>query len=679
MSGHDAQAEGLSDVSDDDALSIADTDATSACSHSLMDDGSCACQNEDDATDFLDTEGQVGIAVESLMFLDNIKHIAEAVKSCWVKAGEGGVPVAATAAYTNVLLVRAATHVRTFHQNEPDLPSSLHIKQRLDSLAFHDQQHTGESQQDSSEILECLAQCHLLLAQSHKELIHPSSLQVNLDHAKSSGSNTTKRDMTESLTQQLVADFTTIQRYVHVSGLTSDGLSCMKEVSNLLNGSDDSTSALTAAVLLYLLAISHCSYSSVLSQPSRIALPRISALKMANETLSTIRAFLDDKSIFPCQCIDTLGYRVAQMKIELEAFSKYRCWSALVQSPLIAGNHVLEILDLCSYYGMYLFHYRQYVAAVLHTYQALIKLKALEEVPILEEASDLFAPVLYTTGIRPDSGFMGSWLRYIGARLKFKRGKKSQNHRETWCMSVPAHAAARSAGLNICGKNDGTPIQPKFEYGTIDHTTKMKRDGWVLQVDAVELLDQELYAGCSKGTLHEHSSEAAKARPELLAPRARRTKHKRSKSCQVGKEASQSRCEDCVKLDHSFNASFIVDRSERRNLPSARINLLSFFHSMTKVVSGISDTTHAQNEKNISSSSGGSGKGQMCLCFVQTVLRGADRILDVRKRSGLDAKGAVWSENERECIDCYKEHLVKMLEDAKVTDGSGGTWLWNSL
>jgi len=676
---NDVPTDDLSEVSDDEVLSTTDTDATSECSHSSVDNHSCACENDDDVADFLDTEGQVGAAVESLVFLGNIKHIAEAVKVCWEKAGKDDMPVAATAAYTNVLLVRAATHVRSFHQNEPDLPSALDVKQRLGSLDCDNQQHTRQSQQESSEVLEGLIQSHILLAQSTGKSMDLSSSEVTHNPASILNVETTTQNTTDSLVQQLVMDLTTKQCSLPTSGLTSGGLSCMTEVSNVLDGRRDSTSVLTAAVLLYLLSISHCSYSSVLSQPSRIALPRISALKMANETLSTIKAFLDDKSIFPCRCVDTLGYRMAEMKAELEAFVKYRCWSSLIQSPLVAGNHVLEMLDLCSYYGMHLFHYRQYVAAVLHTYQALVQLKALDKNPVLEEVCDLFAPVLYTTGVRPDSGFMASWLRYIGARLKFKRGKKYQNHKDSWCMSVPAHAAARSAGLNICGKNEETKIQSKFEYGTIDHTIRMKRDGWVLQSGAAELLDQELHASCTKDALHRHSSEAIPAQPQAAVPKSRRAKHKRRKSCQVAGGVPNPENEDCLKLDHTFNASFTIDRSEHRNLPSSRVNLLSFFHSMTKVVSGISDSTHARSDKNTAASSEDSGKGQMCLCFVQTVLRGADRLLDVQKRSGHDARGAVWSKNERECIDCYKLHLMRMLGDAKVLEGSGGVWLWSSM
>lgn len=665
-----ASALDVSDASDDDALSIADTDATSECSHTSPDEDSCACENDDDAADFLDTQGQVGVAVESLMFLDNIQHVVEAVKLCWTKAGKGEVPVAATAAYTNVLLARAVGHVRAFHQNEPDLPSMLDVKQRLSFVSCDDHQHTGQTQQASSEVLESLAEIEVVLCpDSGKPIVERDTL----------GTHSAMQSAKGSLIQQLIADFRVMQKDGQIPTLSFDGLSSMEEVGKLMTRSCDTTTILTASVLLYMISTSHCAYSVALSQPSRIALPRISSLKMANEALSPLRAFLEDKSIFPCQCINTLGYRVAQMKSELEAFSKHKCWNALIQSPVIAGNHAVEILDVTTYYGMHLFHYRQYVAAVLHTYQALVQMKALDAIPILEEVCDLFAPVLYTTGIRPQSGFMASWLRYIGARLKFRKGKRYQDHKDTWCMSVPAHAAARSAGLNVGGKNDEIKIQPKFDYGTIDHTIRMKREGWVLQSDEAEILDRELCSSCPTTMTHTQSSQAENAQSRVPVQKAKQSKHKRTKSCQVGTDTPDSSCEDCLKLDHRFNACFTADFSEGRNLPSSRLNLLSLFHSMTRVVSGISDATHADDGKDLLSSTKDDGKGQMCLCFVQTVLRGADRISDVRRRSGIDAKGAVWSKNEKNCSECFREHLMKMLGDANVLDGRGGVWLWSSI
>lgn len=555
-------------------------------------------------------------------------------------------------------------YTREFCQIDAETPGSPDLRSRLESLSCDGKHDFGSAEYEIANIARALCRVYEgVLSQSAQTVARDGwGKPCSIEHTAKP----------ESLFKVLISSLQHAYECRPNSSLTFDGIPCVGELFSDSGNNKDESTTLIASVIIYMMCVSHCAYSSTLSQPSHIALPRIKALKMANEAVGVLKSFIDDKSIFPCQCVNTLGYRVAQMGRDLEAFAKYKCWNVVSQSPLVAGTHVLEIHDLCSYYGMHLFHYRQYVAGVLHPYQALIKLNALEKNPILEEVCDLFAPILYTTGARPESGFMASWLRYIGARLKFRKGKAHQNHKDTWCMSVPAHAAARSAGLNISQRNEDNAIQPKFDYGTVDNIIRLKRDGWILHDDAAELLDEELGIGSTSG-LEQMLSPQNEQIP-LIPQKIKRRKHVRTKSCCVGNTAAET---SCSRLDHTLAANFTIESSQGRNLPPSRFNLLSFFHSMTKVVSGISDMTHTEDEKNGSPQS--NGRGQMCLCFVQVILRGADRILDVRKRNGIDAKGAVWTKNEKECIECYKNFLTKMLQEAKVLDGEGGVWLWSDV
>lgn len=57
------------DESDEEALSDTDTNATSDCSHSNIGNHVCPCEDDGDDADFLDSEGRVGVAVETAMFL----------------------------------------------------------------------------------------------------------------------------------------------------------------------------------------------------------------------------------------------------------------------------------------------------------------------------------------------------------------------------------------------------------------------------------------------------------------------------------------------------------------------------------------------------------------------------------------------------------------------------------
>lgn len=568
------------------------------------------------------------------------------------------------AAYSNVLLAKAVACTREFCQINAETPNLPDLRTRLENLSCDRNDEPESTEHEVAEMAKSLRYVYdEIILQSTKAVARvnwgtPSSVEHTANP--------------ESLVNVLISSLQHAYECRTNSLLTFDGIPCVAELFSNEGYNGDSSTTLSSTVIIYMMSVSHCAYSSTLSQPSHIALPRIKALKMANEAVGIIKSFIDDKHIFPCQCINTLGYRIVQMGMDLQSFAKYKCWNVVSQSPLVAGNHMLEIHDLCSYYGMHLFHYRQYVAAVLHPYQALIKLNALEKNPILEEVCELFAPVLYTTAVRPESGFMASWLRYIGARLKFKKGKNHQNHKDTWCMSVPAHAAAKSAGLNISQRNEDVKIQPKFDYGTVDNIVKLKRGGWMLRDDTAQLLNEELGIGSVSGFEQVMSPQCEQS--PSISQKTKRAKHARTKSCCVSRTAAES---SCSRLDHTFAANFTVNSLQGRKLPPSRFNLLSFFHSMTKVISGISDFTHVEDEK--SGHSQNNGRGQMCICFVQVILRGADRILDVRKRAGIDAKGATWSKNEKECIECYKDFLTKMLTEAKVLNGDGGIWLWSNV
>ncbi|KAK5095994.1 hypothetical protein LTS08_007876 [Lithohypha guttulata] len=658
------------DDSDDEVLSDNDTDDTSECSHSPVVNRACACEVEDNDTDFLDTEGKVGSAFEAVMFLDSIERIAAAARLCWTKAGHGEMLVPAAAAYTNMLVVRAVNHVRNFHENEPDLSSPAAIGARIANACIeHDQ--IAVSENGAIGVLEGLGHAEQVL--TDLRLLPDSDPTKTTKRPDGSPPLSEYRRVLHGLASGLCDE----AEQEHCSSIIHSGLVHFNPVvaSTVVNLAG--AEVLESYVDLYLLAASHAAYSSALSQPRFIATPRICALKLAQEAITSIDGFLDDKTIIPCQCVKTIGHRLAQTRSDLQAFAKYKCWSTLMQSPLVAGNHVLEILDSCSHYGMYLFHFRQYTAGVLHCYQALTQLQRLEKVPILEELCDSFVDVLYTTGTRADSGFMMCWLRYIGARLKFRKGKKYQDHKETWCMAVPSHTAKKTAGLNIGGKDDEAKAQPKFDYGTIDRVTRFKHEGWVLHEKATEKLDKELVNDCCT-TKESPAGTSSPDQPSSPPDKSRRSKHKRNKSCQISKNESETST-TCHKLDHLINASFVVDRSQERDLPPSRINLLSLFHSMAKVVAGISDETHVEDDRDITSSGSDGGRGKMCICFVQAILQAADRIQDVRKKKGIHAAGATLTKNEKECVECYKKHLMNMLEQAKVLDGSGGLWLWSSI
>lgn len=583
------------------------------------------------------------------------------IETVWKKAGTGDLRLPAGAAYTNVILGKVDQYVRTHVDEESRMLSPRELRSRIQSLSSSRYSNHVSLQSEPQELLDTLDHIFTFLCGSRSDLLANEEQQRRQGAASEDG----KPALVFSLMQDM-------HDGSHIPTIASQGLHHLQgQNGSFVAGSQ----TLATCIRIYFLATSHRAFSSGLPNPRHIALPRLSALRLAQEATSCVDLFLHDKSIVPCQCINTLGYRIAEMRTELINFTKHKCWNTLMQSPLTAGNHVLEILDLCSFYGMRLFHYRQYTAAVLHCYHALAQLQYADKASALEEVCNTFSTVLYPNSIRPSGGFMACWLRYVGARLRFRQGKKYQDHKDTWCMAVPAHAAATSAGLNISGKEEAGQIQPKFDYGTIDELTRLKRRAWSLYGDAAVAFEADLWSTrCSQST-GGLSCSATSAQPQHL----RKIKHKRTKSCHVAN--SNPAADTCHKLEHIFNASLTIHEDGNRRLPTGKINLLSFFYSMTRVVSGISDATHANDDKSSSKTGSGrpSGRGQMCLCFVQTILRAADRIQDIRKRHGIAAAGATLSKGERECVDCFKKCLASMLVEAQVLDGQGGTWLWQSI
>lgn len=604
-----------------------------------------------------------------------IGKIANSIKICWIKAGRNEEPLAASTVKTNVLIRRAMLHVRSFQDIERDQPEFSKVRRQFRRLLS---QQYGDEDLESDHTYGTLRELDRVFLTFEDMFID----EANLPHPKVSVLQATTGPLPTSkdaLIQNLFFDVRSAMDSQDNSSITFQGLQILDELGALRNDILPDK-ALEFCTCIYLIAVGHYAYSSTLDQPNRMAMARVSALRIAKEAATSIGEFAYNKAIFPCHCTNTLGYRMIQVYNDLENFTKYRCWSVLMQSPFVAGNHILEVLDICAYYGMHLFHYRQYAAAVLHTYQALIQLNAVERIPILEEVCQTFAPVLYTTGKRPESGFVACWLRYSGARLKFRKGKRYHDHKDTWCMSVPARAAAYSAGLNIGTRDNEVKIENKFDYGLLDNTIRLKREGYRLQEDALKVLDQDLNERHGHNIVVTKKSKASCLQRSETAQEPRNRRHKRTKSCYVDDDdEALGKTDSCFNLAHIINDAFGTYASQGRKLPTSKINLLSLFHSMTKVVSGISDATHARDGDHHSITNKDEGKGQMCLCFVQTILRAADRIQDVRKRNGVDANGAVWSKNERECIESYKEHLTKMLRDAKVDEGSGGNWLWQCM
>lgn len=355
----------------------------------------------------------------------------------------------------------------------------------------------------------------------------------------------------------------------------------------------------SAVLGLHLLRQGYKAYLRATPNPNLVSKCRITALQLAQQALAQVTAVVNDKTCFPCRCTQTLAYHLQNLEQDLLAFTKHKCWDLYFQSPWVAGNHVLEMLDLCHYYGMRLINYRHYVGAVLHSYNVLQKLAGLEQIPVLEDLCDQFQDVLFPGGVRPSYSFRASWGRYVGARLKFKKGHKNRNSRDSWCMAIPAHAARRAAGLG--STRDGNHDGPTMDCLVF----KLKQQGYHIGDDEWDLPDG----------------------PDVDIDTDLTTvaRNMQTLSCRV---------EGSIAAASSSPSS--SSGGNKTQLPVSRLNLLAIFQSCVQVVTRLSDETHKGKDE----------QGINCICFASAILTGADRISEARRLGKVQA----WTKDERACI-----------------------------
>lgn len=397
---------------------------------------------------------------------------------------------------------------------------------------------------------------------------------------------------------------------------------------------------------LHLLTSGYKVYLQSLESANMVSLCRLTALRLAQRAASQVGRLINDKTCFPCRCTQTLAYHLQNLEADLQLYTRHKCWDMYFQSPWVCGSHILEMLDLCHYYGMRLLNYRHYVGAVLHSYNVLRRLGGLDEsVPILDSLSEQFSSVFFPGGSQPKNSFRACWSRYVGARLKFNNKKgggghnrtKNRNSRDSWCMAIPAHAARRAAGLGVGEK---TADAESSKFGNCLLFQIKQRDFHV----ADDLWDEICCDKTCTGV-----KAAVKVRSNSTATAASRTVKTASPPPRHG--------DRLLKLAEVAQGMFDGD-PDAGVLPVARLNLFAVFERCVRVVSRLSDETHT----------GADERGINCICFASAILTGADRIVDGRKLGRLEA----WKKDERECIEQAKSAILDVFGGVKREE-----WLWD--
>ena len=136
---------------------------------------------------------------------------------------------------------------------------------------------------------------------------------------------------------------------------------------------------------------------------------------------------------------------------------------------------MLDIVHRVAYYGHKVLRYRNFIGAVVHIYNVLRSSEVFSNpIPILEALCEDMASFFFAGGTRPEKNLFKGYVRFLGGRLRFKKGHRGNDHRASWCMAIPGHAAKRSSGLG-----DGWS---KDQKGSADNSCRETCDSFLVQL-----------------------------------------------------------------------------------------------------------------------------------------------------------------------------------------------------
>ncbi len=303
---------------------------------------------------------------------------------------------------------------------------------------------------------------------------------------------------------------------------------------------------------------------------------RVEALRFTEDVITSVGSVLDDPTM-PCRCPQTLASYLERYRTDLLTYTKESAFDLYFQSPWVAGSHMLEILDMTFYYGLRLCSYRNYVGSVLHVYNVLNKFGNLQKVPLFEELSRIFLDVIFL-GERPSRNFASCLVRFMGGRIRFNNAHSRRNHSTqhscSWDMEIPRVAVVQGKGM----RKEISDERFKYDKFSLFHQIK----------EANYALDEGLWAQILGGKQGKKASRREKLEVRQRLERATASHHPLR---QVEQEVFKD-----------FKGEF----------PVAKINLFEVYLACTNIVSRVSDELHGP-------------KGEHCLCFVETLLKAADR------------------------------------------------------
>jgi hypothetical protein len=549
-----------------------------------------------------------------------MQEISTTVESHWTKVGEGTESFLVAAFMSNVAFARLGQVIRHLQNQHCQLSLSELIEScspfdsspepdmRTQNSLSVDRRFLGRLKHVDRAI--AAASVERTKAKPYWKSLQATAREISVEFCASKAEDRTlSASLLEAMHHYKSDEVTTANFILKSAPLCSQDIDWTTKDGRLI-----SKSVWAATVGMSLLSQSHEAYLRSINQAGPAPSCRIRALKLAHQVSKQIATILEDMSAFPCRCTQTLAYHLQTALIETHNYASHKQWDMYIQSPWTAGNHALEILELCHYYGVHLLKYRHYVGAVLYSYTIAIQLGGLDDVPVLESICANLAGIVFPGGKAPTSNFHGSWARHVGCRLKFRKGQSGQRGSASWCMAIPPHQARAAAGLNLPGHEVGEHStcsvfrikQQDYHFGTgherAGHQKIMSRRMWYDSVEALPRYhDKDML-----------DSIAALASADLIP--------------EPGKIP-----------------------------PIVRFNLFAVFERCVKVISRLTNKMHAEQRP---------GSKDYCICFCSELLTAADRLVKNRRIGRIDA----WKKHEHKLVEDVKDALVTVFGGVNEKD-----------
>ncbi|KAL3478441.1 hypothetical protein BJX99DRAFT_256561 [Aspergillus californicus] len=177
---------------------------------------------------------------------------------------------------------------------------------------------------------------------------------------------------------------------------------------------------------------------------------RLTALKFANNVIKSIEDCMPCLSqLCWCQnqnhCTCPFNEFICNFQCKLRDYVREKRFDLYYQAPWVASGHIIEILQSSMYEGVYLCCASNYVAAVLHLYNALRQVNPqMQQIPWLDQMCGIFKKSLFPGSI-PNANFSSCFRRSGGGnllktsdsharnRFKFSRGNSFISNRPAAC------------------------------------------------------------------------------------------------------------------------------------------------------------------------------------------------------------------------------------------------------